>query len=120
MKNAKEEQEQKEKEVADLQKRREERQSAGLSFLLEKRVDKDELKIVDFAKGVKRVKDFMRKNQGYIISEADTRNFKSWISIIVSMKNKDMKSMESNSWKLVSSWFGQDLAQQWFDEIVKG
>lgn len=92
----------------------------GLSFLLEKRADKAELKIVDFTNGVKRVEDFFKKHKDYVLTEEDKSNFKDWMLAIVSLKNKDMKSMESKSWKLVSSRFGQDLAQQWFDEIVKG
>lgn len=92
----------------------------GLSFLLEKRTDNAELKIVDFTNGVKRVEDFFKKHKDYVLTEEDKSNFKDWMLAIVSVKNKDMKSMESKSWKLVSSRFGQDLAQQWFDEIVKG
>lgn len=95
---------------------------AGLSFLLEQKVgNENELKIAVLSNGVDRIAKFLKKHSEYKISEGDKETIKEWLHSLhrPSKKNdlKDFTSFESHSWRKISEWIGQELAEQWFREL---
>ena len=96
--------------------------NAGLSFLLEKKVgNEDELKIAVLSNGVDRIAKFLKKHSEYKISEGDKEAIREWLHSLPrpSKKNdlKDFTSFESHSWRKISGWIGQELAEQWFRKL---
>lgn len=96
--------------------------NAGLSFLLEKKVgNEDELKIAVLSNGVDRIAKFLKKHSEYKISEGDKDAIREWLHSLPrpNKKNdlKDFTSFESHSWRKISEWIGQELAEQWFKEL---
>jgi hypothetical protein len=95
------------------------RLEAGLSFLLDLKADRPELKLTDFSEGVKRIGQFLKKNTGYTLVPNDDNVLQTWLHTIpVPTKKKDVAefvSFESNSWKLIRTWVGEDKASQWFE-----
>ena len=95
------------------------RKERGLAFLLEKKVSGDELKISSLMQGVSRIKDFLKKNHGYSLTDNDAESVHQWLcSIEVPTKKqekKDFQDWNGQSWKYLSSQFAD--AQKWFEEV---
>lgn len=66
-------------------------------------------------------KQWMKQNSLESLSDEDKQVLKSkLLDLCESMKEKEVKKQMNSAIKDLSLILGQDLAQQWFDEIVKG
>ena len=67
------------------------------------------------------VKQWMKQNDLKLLTEDDKVVLKSKLSdLSKSLKEKELKKQMNSAIKDLTLILGQDLAQQWFDEIVKG
>lgn len=110
-----------EKEKAAAEAKKAEKLGKGLSFLLETKVNSNELKISSLAHGVSRIRDFMEKNKGYEVTEQDMNCVHEWLTIIPrptkKQEIKDYEDFGGQSWKYLST-ICKD-SQDWFNEINK-
>lgn len=106
-------------EQAKIEKAKALRLEKGLAFLLESKVSGEGLKISSLMQGISRIKDFIRKNHGYRVTNNDAECVHKWLcSIAVPTKKQEMKDFQNingDSWKYVSSLFSE--AEKWFEEV---
>lgn len=94
----------------------------GLSFLTDKNIN-GEYKITTIANGSGRIEQFLKKNKDYVISNRDKDIVKEWFGILKdqTMKNndrRDFQNYDGKSWNKIRQIFGEESAQQWFNEIT--
>lgn len=117
------------KQTADAERQRiiaenaERRLNVGLSFLLERKVNSDDLKIDLLGNGIKRIKDFLKKNKEYTLSDSDKAAIREWIAQLPRPTKKadlkDLESFESNSWKAITSFIGEPEAMLAYNKLNK-
>lgn len=112
-------QEARDKEKAAADDRKAERLSKGLAFLLETKANSSELKISSLSQGVSRIRDFLKKNKGYSLTEQDMSCIHEWLTIIPrptkKQEVKDYEDFGGQSWTYISSiCMG---AEKWFNEL---
>jgi CRISPR-associated protein (TIGR03986 family) len=98
--------------------------NAGFSFLLEKKVGSDDLKIFEIANGIGRITKFLRQYPDYLITESDKEALHEWLlKLPCPTKKREIKeycSMDSKSWMSIFHWIGEEEAKAWFAEIISG
>lgn len=108
---------------AEQEQRKADRLAAGLSFLLEKKVGNDELKITELSNGVGRINQFLKKNTDYAITDSDTKALGEWLKLLPKPTKKadkrEYEGFDSKSWNGIKTLFGEGFAKQWFDELNK-
>lgn len=96
------------------------RLNAGLSFLLEKKMTSDDLKIDELSNGIKRVKQFIEKNS-VVLNDSDVSNFHKWLGVLPKPTKKseikEYSDFNSKSWVLIAEIFDANVAKQWFEEL---
>lgn len=106
---------------AELEKRKTDRIAAGLSFLLEKKVGIDELKITELSNGVGRINQFLKKNIDYVITDNDKTAVRDWLKLLPKpTKKADKREYEdfgSKSWNGIKTLFGETFAKQIFEGL---
>ena len=106
---------------AELEKRKADRIAAGLSFLLEKKVGIDELKITELSNGVGRINQFLKKNIDYVITDNDKTAVRDWLKLLPkTTKKADKREYEdfgSKSWNGIKTLFGETFAKQIFEGL---
>ena len=106
---------------AELEKRKADRIAAGLSFLLEKKVGIDELKITELSNGVGRINQFLKKNIDYVITDNDKTAVRDWLKLLPKpTKKADKREYEdfgSKSWNGIKTLFGETFAKQIFEGL---
>lgn len=109
-------------ELQQIEANKQKRLEAGLVFLLERKVDSDELKISELSNGIKRIRQFLDKNSGYSLTESDKNSMCDWLKKLpIPTKKAEKKEYEdfgAKSWKQISDLFGEKLAKQWYDELM--
>jgi hypothetical protein len=112
-------QEARDKEKAAADDRKAERLSKGLAFLLETKANSSELKISSLSQGVSRIRDFLKKNKGYSVTEQDMSCIHEWLTIIPrptkKQEVKDYEDFGGQSWTYISSICVG--AEKWFNEL---
>ena len=112
-------QEARDKEKAAADDRKAERLSKGLAFLLETKANSSELKISSLSQGVSRIRDFLKKNKGYSLTEQDMSCIHEWLTIIPrptkKQEVKDYEDFGGQSWTYISSICVG--AEKWFNEL---
>lgn len=108
--------------LADIESAKAARREKGLAFLLETKVNSSELKISSLSQGTSRLKDFLKKNNGYMITAGDKVSVHEWLCSLErpvrKQDKKDFEDFNGASWKYIASLFEE--AELWFGEINAG
>ncbi len=107
--------------IAEQEQRKADRLAAGLSFLLEKKVGIDELKISELSNGVGRINQFLKKNADYVITGKDKNAVGEWLKLLPKPTKKadkrEYEDFSSKSWKFLINIFSDNIVTQWFNEF---
>ncbi|MBN2663644.1 MAG: hypothetical protein JXR68_08330, partial [Bacteroidales bacterium] len=73
----------------------------------------------DFNKGKIIVEKFYKaKNEKQIVGE-NLQILKTFVEKCIKKSNNRWKKAGDKDWKLVEKWVGKEIAQQWFNELIK-
>ena len=85
-------------------------------------MNSSELKISSLSQGTSRLKDFLKKNNGYMITAGDKVSVHEWLCSLErpvrKQDKKDFEDFNGASWKYIASLFEE--AELWFGEINAG
>lgn len=95
--------EKEEQEKREAEKRAQKRQNAGLTFLLEKKIDNKGLKIDTLSNGAKRIKEFFKRHPDHDMNERDIDAIRSWLKELPhptkSADKKELGNRSSVAWR---------------------
>lgn len=108
---------------AEIAARQVQRLEAGLSFLVETKVNSNELKISELSKGVSRINNFLQKNVDYKISDKDKDVLLKWLKKLPLPTKKadknEYENIDSKSWICLKEVFGEDTTTRWYHELSR-